>query len=665
MRPMSRWNHERVRHAAAAETSGDETGSSGFVFGGMGLLLFASALLVPGPWAGFHAVLFGAVALLMALWPSRVALPTVWWVLAGVFVLASTAAFLPAPWFGIPEWRNQLEALGVDTGSQVTIQSRMAAESLAVFAIILMVGFWLAGHRPASSQLRLWALAFTVGVACYAVISRIALEMPLFSDGFSRQRYGFFPNRNHTATYLSMGAICGLGCVLQALRDKRFVILALALAATAICLWAIASWSISRAGVVLVAIGGVLWIAMLGRRYLGRHGVWAISLIAITAVGLFLIANTEVRERITSTVEKTGAVIADEGRDDPEALRTALDSGIYLDFRIPVFLDTFQLMREFPWTGVGAGQYYYVIPQYRDHTIIASDAYVFHPESDWLWMASEVGVLGMLALLALVVLACWQSHRDIRQGRDRALRAGCLVAAMLVPIHGIFDVPGHRITLAWSAVFLFALSQHPVAASSGSAAGRAWFSRVFAVVLIVATAYLVRVQWFGGSPPAITTAAETIAQTEQLYREDQSLQQTASDAGLEYQPDPTDDKLLRAIAIIEAAQSRVPMDRRLLRHEAFLALHFDDQNDRIARAFEIGRALEPTWVVLVMRQAEAWIGIDPERTGALWEEAIQRSLAIDRIDPNNRWSSERVMERIRRLAARHPELEPHVPDPDR
>ncbi len=444
----------RDRHKRVAETfpQSDDCGTATMVFGGLWLLLSATTFLVAGPWAGFHAILLGGLGLLILLRPARVPLPAVWWGLAIAFVIAGAAAFLPARWFHEPEWRSQLESLGVATGSLVVIQSRLAAESFALFVLTLFSGLWMAGHRPSAAQLRLWALMFTLGVACYALIARLAQDSPHLANTFRGQHFGFFPNRNHSATYLSMGAICGLGCVLQALRDKRFVVLAIAFAATAICLWAIASWSISRAGVVLVAIGCLLWVSMLGRRYLGRHGLWAIALIVITAVGLFFTANTAVRERLSLTVEKAGTIIDSERISESASGKSVLASGRNIDFRLPVFRDTLGLIRDFPWTGIGAGQFYYIFPQYRHETIVVNDSDGYHPESDWLWMASETGVPATLLLLVLLGLAAWKSLRGIQLGRDRALRAACLTAALLVPIHGFFDVPGHRISLALSAI---------------------------------------------------------------------------------------------------------------------------------------------------------------------------------------------------------------------
>lgn len=658
----SRNNGSMRRERTQASGSGNE--GSNLVFGGFWALMFVTTFLVAGPWAGFHAVLLGCLGLLIWLRPSQVPLPAIWWGLAIAFVLAGSAAFLPAGWFHLPEWRTRLESLGVMTGPLVAIQSRQAAEALALFAITVFAGLWLAGHRPTAAQIRLWALMFTLGVAGYAVIARFAQGSPHFSGTFGGQHFGFFPNRNHSATYLSMGAICGLGCVLQALRDKRFAVLAISLAATALCLWAIAAWSISRAGVVLVAIGCLLWVSMLGRRYLGRHGLWAIALIAITAVGLFLTAETGVRERLSLTVEKAGAVIGVDPLAESISEKAPLNAGDSLDFRIPVFRDTLGLIREFPWTGIGVGQFFYIFPQYRNETIVANDSDCYHPESDWLWMAAETGIPATLALLTLVVLAGWKSIRDIRRGRDRALRTACLVAAMLVPIHGIFDVPGHRITLAWSAVFLFVLSLQPPTTETPISMPRRWRSRLLALCLLAISIFLTRAQWFGGLQPALTNADNALKQAKSLYQQDLALQNEAAAKGIEHQPDPKDDKLEQALVILDSVKAHAPLNRDLLRFEAYYALHFDDKYDRVDRAFAIDRALDPAWVAGPLRQAEAWARINPAKTTELWAEALRRAREIDRTVPDSHNDEARTWTRIRAFCKPYPDLIDAMPAPE-
>jgi hypothetical protein len=643
------------------ESGNDESRS---VFGAFWALLFLGALLVAGPWAGYHGLLLGGAGILMLLRPPAASLPRLWWILAGFCLVAGLAAFLPAGWFAMPEWRSQLAALGVETGSLVAIQFRQAAEAFALFAITLFTGMWLAGHRPSPLQARRWALMFTVGVAAYAIIARIMQEVPPAGHPGMNEvqllRFGFFLNRNHTATYLAMGTICGLGNVLQALRDKRFPAMAVALIATGVCLWAVAAWSMSRAGVLLVAIGCLLWLPILGRRYLGTYGFRAIGLICLAATGIFFIADSGVKTRLSDTVEKVK--VATEMADEATPLtgKPTTKPGDELDFRLPTHLDTLGLIRDFKWTGIGAGQFHYVFPQYRKRTAVANELEHLHPESDWLWLAAETGIPATLALAALVILAAWRSRAAIAGGRDRALRSACLVAALVVPIHGMGDVPGHHLALAWSAVFLFSLSLRPADdhASASSPGPSPWPFRLAACVLLLASAFLVRAQWWGGPQPAATAGKRAIAEVVNIYQEDLAVQREAvlAKAG-PYQPAPADDPLERALGLLQQAQAVAPLERNLYRLQGSVALAFDDKNALVQRAFAIERALDPTWVEAPLLQAQAWSGINPEQAALLWTTALDQARQLDQSHPANPSTEAKVRDRIRRQLGGNPALE--------
>ena len=630
---------------------------SRWVWAAFWALLFLATFCVTAPWAGFHAVLLGCVGVLMWLCPPVVSLPRLWWILAALFVLAGAAAFLPAGWFAQPGWRGDLEALGVRTGPMVVIESRQAAEAFALFGILLITGLWLAGQRASASQLRFWALAFTLGVAAYAVLSRILQDAPHAGCLTKDAHFGFFPNRNHTATYLAMGAICGLGNVLQSLRDKRFLAMGLALAGAGICMWALGAWSVSRGGVVLLGFGCFAWLPMLGRRYLGKHGLWALGLIGLTVVGLFFIAESHVKNRLSLSVEKTGLWIDSPNALIPGVAKPALESTQDLDFRIPIALDTFGLIRDFPWTGIGAGEYGAVFPQYRNRSSVANDADSLHPESDWLWMAAELGIPATLALAALVVLAFGKSGQAIRNGRERALRSACWVAALLVPIHGFFDVPGHRITLAWSAAFLFALSLHAPSTDAPRVPPKTWPFRLVALALLFASAFLIRAQWGGGPQPALTAAETALNEAKQLYQKDSSLQKTAASKGETYQPDPAADPLEQALRVLDQAQSKAPLQRPLYRYEGFLALHFDDKNEPAQQAFAIERTLDPTWVKAPLEQAKACLPADAEQAAILWGVALQRAQRLDQLHPGQSSSVKQTRAAISGQVRGNPALE--------
>lgn len=632
-------------------------GSSGWVFGGLWTLLLLGALGGTGPWAGFHGLMIGGAGLLMWWHPPVVSLPRLWWILAGVFITAGASAFLPAGWFAMPEWRGQFEKLGIVTGPSVVIQVRHAAESLGLFAILLFTGLWFAGHRPSPAQARTWALAFTVGVAFYAIFSKIMQEPLPTGNASGATHYGLFANRNHTATYLAMGAICGLGSMLQAIRDRRFAVMAVALAATGVCLWAVLGWSVSRGGLLLLLVGSLAWLAVLGRGYLGRSGGWVVGLGVFTVVGLFFISESAVKGRLAETIGKAEAVAQPAATSDLASAKRITDASGALDFRVPTALDTLDLIRDFKWTGVGAGQFSYIFPQYRKLSASANDAEHLHPESDWLWLAAETGLPATLALAALVLLAARKSMRRILHGRDRALRGACLIAAMLVPIHGLFDVPGHHFSLAWSAVFLFSLSLRAPKEESVKSSPARWPFRLGALVMMAVAAFLIHAQWWGGHQSAVASGQLAADKVLSLYAEDRALQRAKDENRQTSTPPPGEDRLEQAMAELDDTLRRVPLDRRLRDLQGCIGLHFEDLDAKSSQAFEIARRLDPTWVNGPMRQAWAWSRTDPRQTALLWREALVRAEWMDLHHPGSLWSKERILADIRRSSRGHPELE--------
>ena len=615
---------------------------------GVLLSIFVGTILVQSPWAAFHGAVFIVIGLLAILFPPIKKQASVRWVLASLFVVCSLAVFLPADLFGRPEWRAELENVGIKTGDLVAIQWRQALEGTLVFTVVLLTGLWLAGHRASPKQLRLLALLFIWGVAIYAIASWLVFR---YSE-VSTETFGFLPNRNHTATYLAMGVVCGLGSILQAARDKRFIALASALFATCICLWAAGAWSISRAGILLISIGSVTWLSMLGRRYLGKQGIWAVGLLAVFAAGVFLVSDSVVKRRISETVGKT-ITLVEESQNEDGSKRSA---SMGLDFRIPTAVDTLDLIRDHAWTGVGANQFYYVFPQYRNLTSVINHADNHHPESDWLWMISETGIPATICLAVLVVLAFWKGAKSVFSGSDRALRASCLVAAALVPLHGIFDVPGHRITIAIAALFLYSLS---LGSLSSNRVARIPFKlphRLSAFCILALGVTFFCSHLFGKPSLSTISGDKAMLEAKRLYRIDQIRLKKSEEMGMEYQPDPSEDLLEKSIKVLHRASEENPLDRQIPRYIAFIAFHFDDKQDEIERAFAKERALDPTWVKGPYEQGIAWGRVEPDRVLRLWEEAMSRASRADELDPGNSWSRKRTLERMEKSAKRYPAL---------
>ena len=597
------------------------------------LLLVLLAVTFPEmPTQNLLGLLYTGGGLLMLLLPPEVRLPRAWPMLVAGFVIFSAAGLLPREWFHALPWRLDLEALGLDTGRHAFVQPQLAAESWAGFTATALVGLYLLGHRIDSRQHHRLALGFVLGVAVWTTAA-LLMQKP---GGL----FGFFPNRNHTATLLVMATFVSLGSLTQAIRMRHAWKIFLSGIPICLFLWALFTVSESRAGVVLTAAGFVVWVALAGVHHLRGQVGKAMVLLLIGIGGIFIVVDSKVKTRLDETIGRidTSSPPAGAARISfEESPGPRPDSNI--DGRIAIFRDTWNMIRHENWTGVGPGQFALVFPQYRNFTSAANQARCLHPESDWLMMLAEAGWPAALCLAAGVAAVFVAATQATRLGRTRFLRLGCLVAALVLCLHGIFDVPGHRIGLAWSAALLLSMSlRAPVRESHNlpeSSRWSRWSWRALGLVLLVAGVGLLHAQWTGTPRLPSVVVNRLMQEAKALYDADQAAYDLAKAEGRDYQPPPAEDRL-------EAALERTAQVIRvepLAPHPHFirgaLALHFDDKSAIAIQAFAIQRRLVPTWVELPLDQARAWMDQDSQQTLALWTEAMQRAAAEEARFPNS------------------------------
>ncbi|MEI6034945.1 MAG: O-antigen ligase family protein [Verrucomicrobiae bacterium] len=159
--------------------------------------------------------------------------------------------------------------------------------------------------------------------------------------------------------------------------------------------------------------------------------------------------------------------------------------------RMEIQADAWRLLAAFPLTGIGLGNFEAVFPFFRMAS--ASPWRAYHPESDWLWLACEAGlVAGILAWAAVAVLAArlWR----MAGARPGAAAVG-FSALAAVAAHGLLDVPAHC-----APVFVLACAL----AGTGSAGGREG-SRLlpWAVALGLAASSCLALRWTPASRPEV------------------------------------------------------------------------------------------------------------------------------------------------------------------
>src|SRR5436190_5833799 len=284
-------------------------------------------------------------------------------VLLPLFILAAVA-FFPARWFFQPEWRTAFaNDFGIQLPSTLTPQPWITLGYLVSFAAGLSWLYAVSTQdlelREARSQLRL----FSCGVALLAAIC-IAFYLAHTTLPFwhNEQNLGPFPNRNQTGDLFGLTAIMILACGQDDLRKrrKRWIvwILALVLIVAAMIL------NFSRSGIGIVLAGSAFWLGALSIRQrspsrLALGVSFLLLLLLLTALVLF---NGQTFEKF---------YLRDLGR-----------AAISTDFPWRIFHDTFRLIRNSPWCGIGLGNFESIFAIFRDASL--SDPRALHPESDWL-----------------------------------------------------------------------------------------------------------------------------------------------------------------------------------------------------------------------------------------------------------------------------------------
>ncbi|MDB4714203.1 O-antigen ligase family protein [Akkermansiaceae bacterium] len=617
----------------------------------VGMFLIGTIFLVvlgaSAPWHLRLGMALLPLGLLMVCSSRVVRLSRPSWLLGCGMVLLSLGAFLPADLIGRPGWRDELEALGVETGKLNVIQWQMALEYHAVYLFLAFAAFWILGLRFSARATSQLAMAFVMAVALYAIVAKISENQLALNRG--GETYGFFPNRNHNSNFLSLGFVCGLGAFFQAIRSKQFVRMAILLISNGVILWAVFSWNMSRSGIVLCLLGPCLWFIGLGWRYFGKNELKAFALVSLLGVGVFVLNQFGVKERLSGTVEKIEETFADENFDSKKPAASLND----IDLRVPIARDAFQLIGSVPLTGVGSGQFRWVFPQYRDFTIHYPNNVAAHPESSWYWLAAEWGLPAALCLLVLVILIYVGGYRNIRKrgNRDRALRFGCLVASAMVPLHSLFDVPAHRPSLLLASLVLFAISQNHQAAPE--LAPKKW-SRALGVVvglcLMTTSVLFLGATSFGWRKPLIVQSAEDLAQGAELY---QKIKEEANPLN-PLQSLPMRKKVLEVAGQITRD---VPLDGRLYRLRALASLPLIDRNEETAEDFAIDRALIPFSIRIPKIHAAASLPYLDEEVAKGWQCALENADRIDEIKGEISSERVRVINSIRSVVRKNPRFE--------
>jgi O-antigen ligase/tetratricopeptide (TPR) repeat protein len=490
-----------------------------------------------------------------------------------IFAVALTA-FIPAHFFGSPPWRSDLSELGVKFPLTLSPQPWLTFESICLLALglawtcYLFSSDWNLQRRQ--KTLGLFCVGILVLAATLTIASTLNKRVPFWPETGG---FGFFPNRNQTGNVFGLGGVMIYAIAMQGWQRgrKNWWLWMLSLC---LIVWALIING-SRGGVILFFVGAVVWhlwwIASSDQKRFP-----AILLIAVVLLGAALVWSGP--RLVARFIGENADLLSRNGR-------------------IAIYHDTWNFFKQSPFFGVGLGNFRSLFSSQRHYFISPAEA--IHPESDWLWVAVEMGALGPLLLLA--VIGIWlRSCFPFKSGTLRATRMAAMVCGCLFAIHGLVDVSGHRIGAIWPALFLASIAISPQAKFRTA---RPLMFRIFGMLFLVVGGFLL-LSVLGLATPTSDTVNRLVDQAE--------IENSARNYP-------------GAISLSEKGLAIAPLNWELYYQRGLAeAASYRPRSD-IERDFAVARYLMPNRPDIALKQGLVWLSVgDEDLAFAVWQESMQR-----------------------------------------
>ena len=380
------------------------------------------------------ATLYCLLAVLFIVYPVTYGVKLYYRLFLIALLVLPLPAFLPVSLTGIPEWRTGLtQDFSISFPATITPQPWLTLDSYLAWLGGVAWIYWLAGQGWTREIRKPLAELFAIGMIVLTMIGLIGYrtQSPL-PFWHAQLLFGPFPNRNQTADLLALTFVV-LVALLHMAVVKRSRIAPLWIVGLLVVGYGLII-NFSRAGIILPVIGVFVYWLVTILTHPSRKKIW-IGIAAFTFVAALFLAFGE------ATLDRF--VPGDK------------QESITRDFRQLIFRDTLNMTGQHPWFGLGLSSFPSVFPMFRKWAIV--DNGIIHPESDWLWLASEIGWPGTVMIVAAAFWLVWRAFCGAFK-RPHPLRLASAICGGLFVLHGFFDVSGHRFGTFFPACFLFCLA---------------------------------------------------------------------------------------------------------------------------------------------------------------------------------------------------------------
>ncbi|MFA4835881.1 MAG: O-antigen ligase family protein [Dehalococcoidia bacterium] len=184
------------------------------------------------------------------------------------------------------------------------------------------------------------------------------------------------------------------------------------------------------------------------------------ALIAL-AVGLavFFLLSTK-RKLLTASVILFIAAAGFLAFKDSFSLRgiATVQGGDSISVRLTQYRETWEMLKDHPFTGAGLRGYQTAMAPYHAQKYI--EVFIY-PHNIFLTAWSELGILGLIAFVWIIIQFCITSYQSIKLNNretDKLKDCAAFAAMSALLVHGLVDVPYFKNDLAVLFWILFALS---------------------------------------------------------------------------------------------------------------------------------------------------------------------------------------------------------------
>lgn len=195
---------------------------------------------------------------------------------------------------------------------------------------------------------------------------------------------------------------------------------------------------------------------------------------------------------LPARLEKVGPQSIDEKKTTvTDAIASVVSPGGDRD-RLTLWARTLDAISAHPAVGVGLGNWAVHYPKYDAGSLVTYNGSPSRPHNDFLWIASELGMIGLAALIWMIVAAIRATARTAQRGLAPPVAIAAAASLIAILVHGCFSFPRERATPTM--LFWFALGCIAATAATSLKRRRIEFRWIFgAAVILLAVALTARV----------------------------------------------------------------------------------------------------------------------------------------------------------------------------